>query len=189
MPPKPGDLVTTARRDARPRARLRRSGALPPVSVPALDDAAMRDLSRARAEPLRERHAATLRRTACVRRHARRAPGRAKGSPAHVRWRREVGCPTPAPPMVLQADVQTGTAQSARVGRRERARPAQGHTWRFAPVVAALQAWCGGQFTMAVTMVAALGDLPRCAPPHPLCRLSGSPPRHRRVGDAGTRAA
>ena len=36
IPPKPGDRVTTARRDARHLARLMRSGALTPVDVPAV---------------------------------------------------------------------------------------------------------------------------------------------------------
>jgi len=58
MPKKPGDRVNTDRRDARQLARLMRSGDLPPVYVPAIDDEAMRDLSRAREETLRDLKAA-----------------------------------------------------------------------------------------------------------------------------------
>jgi transposase len=65
MPTKAGDRVTTDRRDARPLARLMRSGDLTPVSVPAVDEAAIRDLRRAREETLRALKAATLRRKAC----------------------------------------------------------------------------------------------------------------------------
>ncbi len=61
MPTKPGDRVTTDRRDARPWARLMRAGDLTPVSVPAVDAEAIRDLSRAREETLRDLQAATLR--------------------------------------------------------------------------------------------------------------------------------
>jgi transposase len=64
MPSKAGDRVTTDRRDAMPLARLRRSGDRTPVSVPAVDDAAIRDLSRARAATLRDCKAAQLRRKA-----------------------------------------------------------------------------------------------------------------------------
>ena len=103
MPTKAGDRVTTDRRDARQLARLMRAGARTPVAVPAVDDAAMRDLSRARADTLRDLTAATLRRKAFVLRHALRAPGRAHGSPAPLRWRSDGVCPTPAPHMVLQA--------------------------------------------------------------------------------------
>ena len=70
MPQKAGARVNTARRDARQLARLMRSGALTPVAVPAVDDAAIRDLRRAREETLRDLQAATLRRTAFVLRHA-----------------------------------------------------------------------------------------------------------------------
>jgi transposase len=140
MPKKPGDRVKTDRRDARQLARLMRAGDLTPVSVPTVDDAARRDLSRAREESLRDLQAATLRRNAFWLRHAIRSTGRATGSPAPLRWRRAVGCPTPAQPMVLPASLQTVTAQTARVQRLEHARREQGHTWRFPPVVAALQA-------------------------------------------------
>jgi transposase len=55
MPKTAGDRVKTDRRDAMLLARLRRSGDLTPVSVPTRADAAIRDLRRARAEPLRSR--------------------------------------------------------------------------------------------------------------------------------------
>jgi transposase len=58
IPQKPGDRVTTDRRDARQLARLMRSGDLTPVSVPAVDDEAIRDLSRAREDTLRDLKAA-----------------------------------------------------------------------------------------------------------------------------------
>ena len=102
MPTKAGDRVTTDRRDAMQLARLMRSGDLTPVSVPAVDDAAIRDLSRARAETLRDLKAAKLRRTAFVLRHDIRSTGRAHWSPAHLRWLSDVVCPTPAQHMVFR---------------------------------------------------------------------------------------
>ena len=95
MPKKPGARVTTDRRDARPLARLMRSGDLPPVYVPAIDDEAIRDLSRARADTLRELQAAQFRLKAFLLRHDIRYTGRDTGSPAHLRWRSEVVCPPP----------------------------------------------------------------------------------------------
>jgi transposase len=59
MPKKPGDRVTTDRRDARYLARLMRAGDLTPVDGPAMDDAAIRELRRARDETLRALQAAT----------------------------------------------------------------------------------------------------------------------------------
>ena len=175
-PPKAGDRVHTDRRDALPLARRMRSGDLTPVAVPAVDDAASRALRRAREETLRELQAAKGRRTACWLRPEIRSPGRAHWRPAHLRWRSEGGGPTPAPPMGLQAEGQTVTAQTERLGRLARARHEQGHPGRFSPVVAALQAWRGGPGTVALTMVAARGDLTRCEPPRQRMHALGRTP-------------
>jgi transposase len=146
-----------------------RAGDLTPVSVPAVDDAAIRDLSRAREETLRDLKAAKLRRTACLLRHDIRSTGRANWSPAHRRWLREVICPTPAQHMVFQEYVQTVTEQTERLGRLALELHEQVQTWRFHPVVEALQALRGVPCTVAVTTVAALGDLTRCD--HPRQRM------------------
>ena len=61
MPKQAGARVTTARRDAGPLARLRRSGDLTPVYVPPVEDEALRARSRARDDTLRDRQAATCR--------------------------------------------------------------------------------------------------------------------------------
>lgn len=58
LPNKPGDRVTTHRRDASTLARLARSGDLTPVAVPQGADEARRDLCRAREESLRALKAA-----------------------------------------------------------------------------------------------------------------------------------
>jgi len=145
-----------------------RSGDLTPVYVPAVDDEAIRDLSRAREETLRDLKAATLRRKAFLLRHDIRSTGRANWRPAHLRWRSEVVCPTPAQQSVFQADVQTVTEQTARLPRLEHALRDPVQTWRFQPVVEALQALRGVQFTVAVTTVAALGDLTRFDNPRQL---------------------
>jgi transposase len=176
IPKKPGDRVKTDRRDARQLARLMRSGDLTPVYVPALDDEAIRDLSRAREETLRDLKAAKLRRKAFLLRHDIRYTGRANWSPAHRRWLSEVVCPTPAQQIVFQEYVQTVTAQTERLGRLELELHEQVKTWRFAPVVEALQALRGVQFTVAVTTVAELGDLTRFENPRQLMNYLGLTP-------------
>jgi transposase len=176
IPKKAGDRVTTDRRDAMQLARLMRSGDLTPVYVPAVDDAAIRDLSRAREDTLRDRKAAKLRLKAFLLRHAIRSTGRANWSPAHLRWLSEVRCPTPAQQIVFQAYVQTVTEQTARLPRLEQALHEQVHTGRWAPVVEALQALRGVQFTVAVTTVAELGDLTRFDNPRQLMHYRGLTP-------------
>jgi hypothetical protein len=120
-PQKTGDRVTTARREAIPLARRRRSGARTPGSVPAVQDAALRALSRAREETLHALTTATCRRTA-LRRHEIRSTGRAPGGPAPLRWRSAVGCPPP--PSTASATQRAGQAPPTRRGSRAGHRPA-----------------------------------------------------------------
>ncbi len=61
IPKKAGDRVKTDRRDAGQRARLMRSGDLPPVSVPQVEDEAIRAWRRARADTIQDLKAATCR--------------------------------------------------------------------------------------------------------------------------------
>jgi transposase len=77
IPHKAGDRVNTDRRDAMPLARLMRSGDVTPVDVPTVDDEALRDLTRARADTIRDLNAAKLRRNAFLLRHDIRYTGRA----------------------------------------------------------------------------------------------------------------
>jgi transposase len=68
IPKKAGDRVNTDRRDAVQLARLMRSGDLTPVYVPKVEDEAIRDLSRAREDTIRDLKAAKFRRTFVPRR-------------------------------------------------------------------------------------------------------------------------
>jgi transposase len=103
IPKKAGDRVKPDRRDAMPLARLARSGDLTVVSVPKVEDEAIRDLSRAREDTLRDLKDATFRLKAFLLRHDIRSTGRAHWSPAHLRWLSEVVCPTPTQQIVFQA--------------------------------------------------------------------------------------
>jgi transposase len=76
IPQKAGDRVKTDRRDARKWAHLMRSDDLAPVSVPAAEDDAIRGLSRAREDAMRDLKAAKCRLKAFLLRHDSRYPGR-----------------------------------------------------------------------------------------------------------------
>jgi transposase len=160
-----------------------RAGALTPVYVPTVDEAAIRDLGRARAETIRDLKTATVRRQALLLRHDIRDTGRATWGPAHRRWLREVGCPTPAQQSVCQADIRAGTEHTERLARLEPARTAQVQPWRLAPVVDALQALRGVQCTVAGTTVAARGDRPRCDNPRQLRHSLGLTPSEDSTGE------
>jgi transposase len=80
LPKKAGDRVKPDRRDAGQLARLMRAGDLTPVYLPTVEDDAMRELTRAREETLRDLKAAKFRLKAFLLRQDLRSTGRAPGA-------------------------------------------------------------------------------------------------------------
>jgi transposase len=183
VPKKAGDRVKTDRRDATQLARLMRSGDLTPVYVPAVEDEAIRDLARAREDAIRDLKAAKNRLKAFLLRQDIRYEGRATWGPAHLRWLAEVVCPTPAQQIVFQEYVRAVSEHQDRLQRLEAELREQVHTWRLAPVVQALQAMRGIQFTVAVTLIAELGDLTRFENPRQLMSYLGLTPSEYSSGE------
>lgn len=183
IPNKAGDRVKTDRRDAVQLARLMRSGDLTPVYVPAVEDEAIRDLSRAREDALHDLKTAKFRLKAFLLRHDVRYTGRATWGPAHLRWLSEVVCPPPAPPVVFQAYVRAVTEHPARLPRLAQELHEQVIAWRLCPVVEALQALRGVQLTVAVTTAAELGDLTRFDNPRQLMKYLGLTPSEYSSGE------
>jgi transposase len=183
IPKKPGDRVKTDRRDAVQLARLMRSGDLTPVYVPTVEDEAIRDLTRAREDALRDLKAAKFRLKAFLLRQDIRYTGAANWGPAHLRWLAEVVCPTPAQQIVFQEYVRAVTEHTERLGRLEQELHEQVTAWRLHPVVEALQALRGVQFTVAVTTVAELGDLTRFDNPRQLMKFLGLIPSEYSSGE------
>jgi transposase len=164
-------------------ARLMRSGDLTPVYVPTVEDEAIRDLTRAREDALRDLKSAKFRLKAFLLRQDIRYTGQATWGPAHLRWLSEVVCATPAQQLVFQEYVRAVHEHTERLQRREQARHDQVKTWRLQPVVEALQAWRGVQFTVAVTLVAELGDLTRFENPRQLMKDLGLIPSEYSSGE------
>jgi transposase len=173
IPQTAGDRVKTDRRDAVQLARLMRSGELPPVYVPTVAEEALRDLSRAREEAIGDLKTAKFRLKAFVLRHDRRYTGRATWGPAHLRWLSEVVWATPAQQIVFQAYVRAVTEHTERLQRLAQALQEQVKSWRLQPVVEALEGLRRVQFTVAVTMVAELGDLTRFEKPRQVMKDLG----------------
>src|SRR5512134_1509301 len=170
IPHKAGDRVKTDRRDAIQLARLARSGDLTVVYVPKVEDEAIRDLTRAREDAISDLKDAKPRLKAFLLRHDIRYVGRANWGPAHLRWLSEVVCPTPAQHIVFQEYVRAVTEHTERLQRLEQELQERVKAWRLHPVVEALQALRGVQFTVAVTTVAELGDLTRFDNPRELMK-------------------
>jgi transposase len=183
IPKKAGDRVKTDRRDAIQLARLMRSGDLSPVYVPKVEDEAIRDLTRAREDAIHDLKTAKFRLKAFLLRHDIRYTGRAAWGPAHLQWLSEVVCPTPAQQMVFQEYVRAVNEHTERLQRLEQERQDHVKTWRLQPVVEALQALRGVQFTVAVTLVAELGDLTRVDNPRQLMKSLGLIPAEYSSGE------
>ena len=183
IPKKAGDRVKTDRRDAMQLARLLRSGDLTPIYVPVVEEEAIRDLVRAREEVLRDSKAAKVRLKAFLLRQDIRYEGRANWGPAHLRWLAKVVCPTPAQQIVFQEYVRAVSEHTERLQRLEAELQTQVQTWRWAPVVEAIQALRGVQVTAAVTLIAELGDLTRFENPKQLLSYLGLIPSEHTTGE------
>jgi transposase len=94
-----------------------------------------------------------------------------------------VVCPTPAQHIVFQEYVRAVTEHTERLGRLEQELQEQVKAWRLHPVVDALQALRGVQFTVAVTTVAELGDLTRFDNPRELMKFLGLVPSEYSSGE------
>jgi transposase len=183
IPKQPGDRVTTDRRDAVPLARLARSGDLTAVYVPKVEDEAMRDLTRAREDAISDLKDATFRLQAFLLRHDIRYVGRAHWGPAHLRWLSEVVCPPPAQHLVFHEYVRAVSEHHERLQRLEQELHEQVNVWRLSPVVEALQALRGVPCTMAVPLVADMGDLTRFESPRELMKFLGLMPAAHSSGE------
>ena len=153
-----------------------RSGDLSRVSVSKVEDEAIRDLSRARADAGCDLKAAKFRLKALLLRHDLRSTGQATWGPAHLRWLSEVVCPIPAQHIVFHEYIRAVHEHTERLERLEQERQEQVKSWRLHPVIEALQALRGVQFPVAVTTVAELGDLTRFDTPRELMTFLGLTP-------------
>ncbi len=183
IPKKAGDRVKTDRRDAMQLARLLRSGDLTPIYVPVVEDEAIRDLVRAREDALKDGKAAKVRLKAFLLRQDIRYEGRATWGPAHLRWLAKVVCPTPAQQIVFQEYVRAVSEHTERLQRLEAELATLVPSWRWYPVVEAIQGLRGVQFTAAVILIAELGDLTRFANPRQLMSYLGLTPSEHSSGE------
>jgi transposase len=183
VPKRPGDKVKTDRRDALEIAQRLRSGDLTAVYVPRIEDEAIRDLSRARDAARLTLKAAKQRLKSFLLRQGLHYTGRASWNDAHRRYLAKVVCPTAAQQIVFQESLLAVDEQVDRLARIEQELLEAAPTWRFFPVVEALQALRGVQQVVAITVVAELGDLTRFDNPRQLAAFVGLIPSEHSTGD------
>lgn len=182
IPKKAGDKVKNDRRDCVKLARLARSKDLTPVYVPQVEDEAIRDLCRARHDAVQDLKAAKHRLKSFLLRLNIRYEGKATWNDAYLRYLAGVTCPTPAQQIVYQEYLRAVTEHIERLTRLEETLREEVKSWRFAPVVEAIQALRGVQEIVAVTTAAELGDLNRFDTPRQLMAYLGLVPSEYSTG-------
>ena len=177
------DRIKTDRRDSLKLAGLARAGELTPIYVPDVGDEAMRDLVRSREDAVVVQRQARQRLSALLLRNDVRYPGKTAWSEAHRRWIASVKLPQPAQRLAFEEYVQTVEEASVRVQRLSQCIEQELATWRWRPVVVALQACRGIQLIHAVRLVAELGDLSRFGHPRQLMGYLGLIPSEDSSGE------
>lgn len=183
MPKKPGDKIKTDKRDAINIADLVRCGSVKPIYVPDVADEAIRDLSRAREDVMDTLKGAKARLKAFLLRQDIRYIGKANWGPAHMRWLANVVCPTSAQQIVFQEYIRMVDEQEVRLRTLESSLKEEVKSWRFYPVVEAVQALRGVQFIVAVNVIAEIGDLRRFSNPRQLMAFLGMIPSEHTTGN------
>ncbi|MGH7957658.1 MAG: IS110 family transposase, partial [Opitutaceae bacterium] len=163
VPRRAGDHVKTDRRDSERLASLARAGELEAIHVPDIRDEAIRDLVRGRDDAVIAQRRVRQQLKALLLRNDIRYVGKTSWTGAHRRWLAELKLPEPAQQIAFEEYVDAIAVATGRIERLTRAIETEVTTWRFAPVVGALQGMRGIQFVHAVTLVAELGDLTRFA--------------------------
>jgi transposase len=173
IPKKPGDRVKTDKRDAMMLAKLLKSEDLTPIYVPEPEDEAVRDLSRAREVAMKDLKDAKYQLKAMLLRNNINSKTKDNWSAPHLRWLTELVLPHPAQQIVLQEAIQTITERMSRIERLDNELTHQIASWRYYPVVKAVQAMRGVRLLVATGVVAELGDLNRFDHPRKLMSYLG----------------
>jgi transposase len=176
LPQVPSDRIKTDRRDSQTLARLHRAGELRGIYIPSEADEAIRDLVRARGDAVTLGTQAKHRLKAFLLRHDVRYAGRAGWTHAYRRWIATCRMPTAAQQVALEEYVETIAESDARIARLTDQLREHAATWRWAALVAALQALRGVSFVTAVGVVAEIGDLRRFGHPRELMVFIGLVP-------------
>lgn len=179
---KPGDRVKTDRRDAVMLVRALRMGDLTAVHVPDVVDEAMRDLVRAWGAAKQDLKQARQRLKSFLRVHEVRYAGTAKWGPAHRRWLAEFRFPQPWSQIAYQEPLHAIDERVARCERLEATLREAAPAWRFHPVVQAIQALRGVQFTVAISLIAEIGELSSFEHPRQLMAWLGVTPSEHSSG-------
>jgi transposase len=184
IPKKAGDQVKTDRRDAEKLVRQLRVGDLSFVHVPDERDEAFRDLVRAWGAAKEDLKRAKQRLKSFLLVHGVRYEGKATWNDAHRRWLSEFTFQQAWSQLAFQEHRRTLEDRYAQCDRLEQMLREAAPAWRFHPLIQALQALRGIQFTVAVGLVAEAGDLSRFDNPRQLMAWLGLVPSEYSTGQS-----
>lgn len=182
IPRRAGDRVKTDRRDSESLARLWRAGELEAIYVPEPEDESIRGLARAREDVKRARQKIRQQVHALLLRHGKRYAGKCAWTRAHRRWISDLTLDHPAQKVALEEYLAALDEATSRRERIEAALVDLAASWRFATVVAALQALKDIDRIAAILVATELGDLSRFASPRELMAFVGLVPSEHSTG-------
>jgi len=182
IPRKPGERISTDRRDSQTLAILHRSGDLTQVWVPDATHEALRDLVRARVDATIHLMRARQQLLAFLLRHGRSYSTGKHWTQRHRSWLAGQTFSLPVHQLVFQDYVETvWTAQERRDTLIERIGATMA-SWSLGPLVEALRGLCGIDMISAATLVATTGDLSRFESPRMLMGYLGLVPSEHSSG-------
>lgn len=179
---KPNEKVKTDKRDAKNIAKLYRNGDITEVRVPPALDEAVRDVCRARTDASNDLSRAKQRLNSFLLRNGIRYSGKARWTPAHMRYLRELALPCAVQKIVLEEYIQAIDSNLERVERLADRMKQLLPDWEWKPVVEALMACKGFQEVAAMTVISELGDLRRFDHPRKLMAFLGLVPDEHTTG-------
>ena len=182
---KPGEKIKTDKRDAQKLAKLYKNGDVTPVRIPPELDEAVRDVCRARTDAVDDLSRSKQRLNSFLLRHGFKYSGKARWTPSHMRYLRELTMPTGAQKIVLEAYIQAIDLCESRVAQLKSNLIELLQDWEWKPVVNALMGCKGFQEVAAMTVISELGDLRRFDNPRKLMAFLGLVPSEHSSG--GTR--
>ena len=180
---KPGQRVKTDKRDAMMLAQRLKQCDLTAIYVPEPEDEAVRDLSRARETAMQDLNDARYQFKAFLLRNNIRYEGPANWSLKHLRWLTELVLPHPCQQIVLQEHLQIIMERQGRLERLDNELAHQVKSWRYYPVIKAIQAMRGVRLRVAVGVVSELGALTRFDHPRKLMAYLGLVPSEHSSGE------
>ena len=176
IPTKAGDQVKTDKRDAIKLVRLLRAGELTAVHVPDETDEAIRDLCRARVDPLDDKRRAKTRLLAMLRRLGFCYTGKTHWTEAHKRYLRGLKLPFACHGIILEELIGQIDQLEARIERIEKHMELMCAEWVQKPVVDAIMTLRGFRLIAAMMVVSEIGDFVRFTHPKQLMSYLGLTP-------------